>query len=219
MTIDRVATPEGELELRRRAADDFLMCLGGRVLMSSAARRSEEALGELAEESLRISDAPRILIAGLGMGHSLRSALDKLPEAARVEVAELNPVVLHWCRRELAELNGSAVLDPRVSVEIADVAQCIRAAATTEGPKRYHAILLDLYEGPPAAPKKDDPFYGREALESTHAALAPGGLLGVWSEDAAPGFERGLRRAGFDLERRRAGRGGRRHVIYLARRR
>jgi spermidine synthase len=219
VTIDRVATPEGDLELRRRAADDFLMCVGGRVLMSSAARRSEEALGELAEEALRISDAPRILIAGLGMGHTLRSALDRLPEAARVEVAELNPVVLRWCRTELAEQNGSAVLDTRVSVEIADVAQIIRAAATAEASNRYHAILLDLYEGPAAAPTQSDPFYGRQALESAHAALAPGGVLGVWSEEAAPGFERGMRHAGFDLERRRAGRGGRRHVIYLARRR
>jgi spermidine synthase len=219
VTIDRVATPEGDLELRRRAADDFLMCVGGRVLMSSAARRSEEALGELAEEASRQSDAPRVLIAGLGMGHTLRSALDKLPDAARVEVSELNPVVLHWCRTELAELNGSAVLDPRVSVEVADVAQSIRAAARGEGRNPYHAILLDLYQGPPPTPKKSDPFYGREALESTHAALSPGGLFGVWSEEAAPGFERGLRQAGFDLERRRAGRGGRRHVIYLARRR
>ncbi len=46
---------------------------------------------------------------------------------------------------------------------------------------------------------------------------APDGLLSVWSEDPDAGFEARLARAGFDLERDRPGRGGRRHAVYLAR--
>ena len=34
-TLDRRDTADGELELRRRGADDFLILVGGRVLMNS----------------------------------------------------------------------------------------------------------------------------------------------------------------------------------------
>ena len=217
LSIDSAQTPDGVLELRRRAADDFLMTIDGRVLMSSAARRSEETLGQLAAEATKRSPSPRVLIAGLGMGHTLRAALDVLPENARVEVAEINPVVARWSLEELAELNGSAAQDPRVSLEIADVAEVIRKSADRKSTKRFDAILLDLYVGPAASISAGDPFYGAEALRNTHSALRAGGVLGVWSESSSEDFERGLIHAGFEVECRRVGRGGRRHAVYVGR--
>jgi hypothetical protein len=47
-------------------------------------------------------------------------------------------------------------------------------------------------------------------------ALAPGGALGIWCEEPAPGFVRRLARAGLRAELRRIGRGGRRHALYRA---
>ena len=54
-TLDRVATPAGELTLRQRGPRDFLLAIDGRVLMTSAAHRSEEALarGDLPAGRLR----------------------------------------------------------------------------------------------------------------------------------------------------------------------
>ena len=44
-TLDRQDTPDGLLELRQRDSDDFLICIGGRVLMNSRSSRSETELG------------------------------------------------------------------------------------------------------------------------------------------------------------------------------
>jgi spermidine synthase len=210
-TLARVDTAEGPLELRARGERDFLIVVGGRVLMTSAAHRSEEALATRALTGLR-APAPRVLIGGLGMGFTLRAALDALPATARVRVVELNPVVVAWCRGPLAPLTGAAVDDPRVEVEVADVAHAIATAPAGA----LEAILLDLYEGPFAVVKDpDDPWFGRGALARARAALAPGGVLAVWSEEPCPPFARLLAAAGFALVTDEVRGGGRRHVVYL----
>lgn len=207
--LDRVPTRDGELELRQRADDDFLITQDGRVLMSSAARRSEEALGRLGVEGM--PPGASVLIGGLGMGCTLRAALDALPAEGRIVVAELHPCIVGWCRGPLAALTEGAVADPRVRVRLGDV-----AAAIPEGAP-WDAILLDLFVGPaPGAPSRSDPHFGEAALRQTHRALAPGGRLSIWSEDPDPAFERRLAGVGFAVERERPGRGGRRHVVYRA---
>lgn len=214
-TIDRVDTADGVLELRRRGERDFLIIINGRVLMNSSANRSEIALGESACRAVAARQSPRVLIGGLGMGLTLRAALDALPPAARVVVAEINPVVLQWCRGPLAGLTGSAVDDQRVTVVIDDVSSVI-ARASQPGAESFDAIIIDLYEGPHAANDRNDPFYGSRALKVTAASLSPGGVFAVWGENSDAAFERRLAAAGFSVERQRPGRGGLRHVVYLA---
>src|SRR6185369_1452532 len=115
-------TPDGQLDLRRRGEKDFLITIAGRVLMSSAAHRSEDKLAELACAGLARKRRARVLVSGLGMGFTLRAALDQLGPDAEVTVAELNPVVVEWCTSgPLAPLTASAACDPRVTVEVADV--------------------------------------------------------------------------------------------------
>jgi len=214
-TLDRVDSPDGPLELRRRGERDFLITLAGRVLMNSSAHRSEAALAELACAGLTASKVPRVLISGLGMGLTLRAALDVLPAAATVVVAELNPAVVDWCRGPLAELTASAVDDARVAIALQDVAAVVRAAAQ-RGP-RFDAILLDLYEGPATgAAGREDRFFGERALAVTRSALTRGGVFGVWAERPDAGFEKRLAAAGFRVEMSRPGRGGLRHAIYAA---
>jgi spermidine synthase len=218
-TLDAADTPDGRLELRRRGPDDFLITIGGRVLMNSRASLSERALGRLAGEAVAERAAPRVLVGGLGMGCTLRACLDALPAPARVVVAELHEPVARWCRDgPLAELTGGAARDPRVAIRIADVADEIRAAARPGG-ERFDAVVLDLFEGPRPACPPGHPVYGPAALGRAHAALHAGGVLAVWLEEPAPGFERSLGRAGFAVRRERAGAGGRRHAIVLATRR
>ncbi|MCE9572871.1 MAG: spermidine synthase [Deltaproteobacteria bacterium] len=211
--LETIATDEGPLELRQRGDDEFLIVIAGRVLMTSAARRSEEALATLALAELASGAAPRVLIGGLGMAYTLRAALDALPATAKVTVAELNPVVATWCRGPMAALTASAASDPRVTITIVDVARAIATAKAS-----YDAILLDLYEGPNAATQRqDDPFYGATALARSKAALRPGGVLAVWSEDPDAGFARRFEKAGFAVTTHRSGKGGRSHVVYLGR--
>jgi spermidine synthase len=215
--VDRAETGDGVLELRRRGQGDLLVTLAGRVLMNSASSRSERALAELACAELRGRRRPRVLIGGLGMGCTLRAALDALPEGARVTVAELHEVVARWCRGPLAELCGDALADPRVQLRIGDVAELIGEAASS-GAGRVDAILLDLFEGPGAGARlRAHPQYGDAALARARAALRDDGVLAVWCEDSAPAFQKGLRKAGFSVRCERPGRGGRRHAVYLAR--
>ena len=97
-TIESVPTETGLLELRQRGARDFLITVDGRVLMNSLAHRSEIALGQLACAHLSDAALPRVLLGGLGMGFTLKAVLNVLPATAKVVVAELNPVVVAWCR-------------------------------------------------------------------------------------------------------------------------
>jgi len=215
-TLDAVDTPDGRLVLRRRGDDDFLITLGGRVLMNSRASRSEAALGKLAAQAASSSATPRLLIGGLGMGCTLRAALDALPAQAEVVVSELNEVVVRWCDGALAPLTAHASRDARVRIEIIDVAERIAAAARRPG--EFDAIALDLYEGPHAGRGAEhDPLFGRAALDATRRALRTGGAFAVWTELRDAGFERRLRAARFEFDVQRPGRGGLRHAVYLAR--
>lgn len=216
-TLDRVSTPDGILELRRRGTRDFLITIEGRVLMNSSASRSEITLGDRACRPLTLLPKPRVLIGGLGMGLTLRASLDALPALAAVVIAELNPAMVAWCRGPLASVSGNAVDDPRVRLELADAARVITEAARP-GADKYDAVILDLYEGPHAATdEQNDPFYGRRALNRTAMALSTGGIFAVWGESPDHGFEKRLAASGFSIERLRPGRGGLRHVVYIAR--
>jgi spermidine synthase len=207
-TVAESAGKQGRLELRRRGAD-FLLLLEGRILMSSREDRSERALAAAVCERLTGRPAPRVLLGGLGLGRTLRAALDALPPRAEVEVAELEPAVVEWCRGPLAELAGRALEDPRVTVFSGDVRE--RAAASPRD-----AIVLDLSEGPAPSGLRHDPLYGPAALAGWREALTAGGTLGVWGEAPSRAFERALGRAGFGFVRLRPGRGARRHVVYVA---
>jgi spermidine synthase len=215
-TIDKVDTGDGVLELRKRGERDFMILINNRVLMNSSANRSEIVLGELGCRKAATRPRPRVLIGGLGMGLTLKAALDSLPFTAQLVVAEWNPVVVTWCRGPLAMLTNRAVDDPRVNVMIDDVSAAI-ARAAQPGAEQFDAIIIDLYEGPGAScDALLDPFYGSRALETTAAALSSGGIFAVWGENPDASFEKRLTAAGFIVDRARPGRGGLRHVVYVA---
>jgi spermidine synthase len=212
VTLATVQTAEGPLTLKQRGTT-FHIVIGGRVLMTSAERRSEEALATLALTNL--PKQPRVLIGGLGMAYTLRAALDVLPGNAQVSVAELTPAVEEWCRGPMAGLTNHAVADKRVKILIGDVSRIIAEAA----PGTWDAILLDLYEGPNAATqRRDDPFYGPAALARSRTALTPGGVLSVWSEDPDTAFHKRFVAAGFDVGLHKLG-SSRVHSVYLGHKR
>ena len=214
--LDTAQVPGGgELRLMKRGAE-FSIMLGGNQLMNSRVRGSEEALATIACERIQTRKRPRILIGGLGMGFTLRAALAVLGPDARIIVAELVPAVLAWARGSMAEIFGSSLTDPRVSVREADVSQLICA-----GPSTFDAILLDVDNGPGGLIQKaNDALYDLEGLSATRTALRPGGILAVWSAGPDLNFAKRLRKAGFDVDevrvRANGSRGGARHVIWIA---
>jgi spermidine synthase len=216
--VDSIDIDEGLLDLRQRGETDFLITIDRRVLMNSSANMSEIVLAELACESLKNKKKTRVLVGGLGMGFTLKAAIDNLPADAEIVVVELNPIMVKWCRGPIAHLTGGAVDDPRVKIVIDDVASVIRYTAMKGKRNRFDAIILDLYEGPYEGNQgRGEYLYGDMALELSSSALKAGGVFAVWSEDPDKAFEKRLKSAGFSVNRQRPGRGGSRHVVYIAR--
>lgn len=215
MLIDTAAVPGGgTLRLMRRDRE-FSIRVDGRELMASRMHGSEEALAELACARIAGRPKPRLLVGGLGMGFTLRAALDRSGPDARVVVAELVPAVIAWNRGPLAALSGHSVADKRVALREADVAKVIRDERAA-----YDAILLDVDNGPDGLTSEaNDRLYSPAGLGEAKAALRPGGVLAVWSAATDRSFARRLHQAGFAAEEisvRARGNRGPRHVIWLA---
>ncbi len=218
--LDTAVAPDGEeLELRRRGGSEYRIRAGGHELMSSEDEGSSRALAEKGCAHVQKSADARVLVGGLGMGFTLRAALDLVSAGSTVEVAELVPAVVTWNEGPLGPLAGHPLRDPRTVVRVGDVGDLIREARAG-----YDAILLDVDNGPIAlAHAKNDSLYGRRGLEHAKRALRPGGALAVWSLSDHHGFTARLRRTGFSVQVHRVpgSRKGRglRHVIWVARRR
>lgn len=210
--------PDGqELRLERHGGD-FMIVLDRNELMNSRMSGSEEALATLSCERLHGRTAPHILIGGYGMGFTLRAALAVFGADARVTVVELVPEILAWARGPMAALTGDCLDDRRLTLVDGDVADTIRQARGM-----FDAILLDVDNGPDGLTRAgNDRLYSSAGLQASWNALAPGGVLAVWSAAPDPGFTRRLSRAGFATEavtvRARGNGKGPRHTIWLAER-
>jgi spermidine synthase len=208
-------TPDGEDLSLTRQGNELVILAGGKPLMSSRMHGSEEALASLGCHTVRQRSQPCVLVGGLGMGFTLRATLDLLPADAVVVVAELVPAVVDWNRGPLGPLAGHPLEDPRVRVEVGDVATTLRASR-----RRFDAVLLDVDNGPKAFTATDNTrLYSDEGLAAAHAALTDGGVLAVWSAWDDRRFEQRLRFAGFTVTvervRARLKKGGPRHTIFL----
>lgn len=217
---ERIATAQipggGELRLMRRGAELSIMS-GAIELMNSRLSGSEAALASLTCAPLAAAPRPRVLIGGLGMGFTLRAALALLPPGAETEVAELVPEVVDWARGPMAGLFAGCLDDPRVRIQLADVADVIGAARGD-----YDAILLDVDNGPGGLNRAaNDGLYSAAGLGAARQALKPGGVLAVWSAVQDTDFVRRLRRGGYAVEEKQVratgGKRGARHIIWLAR--
>jgi spermidine synthase len=214
--LDTATVPGGEGDLRlMRRGSEFSIMAGSTSLMNSRMSGSEEALANLSWERISGQPRPHMLIGGLGMGFTLRAALAILPADARVTVAELVPAVVAWARGPMAEVFGTSISDPRVTIREADV------GALLHGEKLYDAILLDVDNGPEGLTRDaNDQLYTVAGLRRTLRALRDGGVLAVWSSHTSAPFTKRLAMAGFDVEearvRARGASGGERHHIWLA---
>jgi spermidine synthase len=194
---------------------EYVILAGGRSLMSSRMHGSEEALATISCRRARTLEQPSVLVGGLGMGFTLRATLDLLPPHASIVVAELVPAVVEWNRGPLGPLAAHPLKDPRVVVDVSDVAVTLRSS-----PGRFDAVLLDVDNGPAAfTASRNTGLYDDRGLAAARAALKPGGVLAVWSAWEDRKFEQRLRYGGFTVEvqrvRARLHKGGPRHTIFL----
>jgi len=204
------------LKLVRRS-DEYIILSNGKSLMSSRMHGSEEALATFACRKAAALEQPRILIGGLGMGFTLRAALDLLPSDAMVVVVEIVPAVVEWNRGPLGPLAGQPLEDARVQVEMDDVAITLSSHVG-----QFDAVLLDVDNGPTAFSGSNNAgLYDDGGIGVAFAALKMDGVLAVWSAREDRKFEQRLRHGRFVVEvervRGRLKKGGPSHTIFLGR--
>jgi spermidine synthase len=213
--LGQASTPAGETLTLIRRHEEYVILADGKSLMSSRMHGSEEALASFACRRARLHASPCVMVGGLGMGFTLRAALDLLPAGATVIVAELLDAVVEWNRGPLARLAGHPLRDPRVHVEVGDVAAMLRGRTG-----RLDAVLLDVDNGPAAFTSSINAgLYSESGIAAIRNALATRGVLAVWSAWEDRKFEQRLRYGGFTVHvervRARLKGGGPRHTIFL----
>jgi spermidine synthase len=195
--IATARTPDGgELALYQHDRD-FSIMINGQELMHSRQHESELALARLGCAHLADHRAPSILIGGLGMGYTLRQALDMLSPHAQVVVGELLGAVVEWNREFFGKLNGRPLEDERVDLKTGDIVKLISRSKT-----RFDAILLDIDNGPSAMTDSSNRrLYGREGIRACRSALREQGCLAVWTAEPSKKFEQFLMTCSFHVRR------------------
>ena len=186
-TLATCRTPDGASLTLHEHDGHYFLKVAGLQLMSTTASSSEEQMAEIS--CLHLTDRPQILIGGLGFGFTLKRVLTLTGQDATVDVAELLPEVIAWNREFLYEVNGKLLDDPRVHCHLVDVYDLIDHC----GENRYHAILLDVDNGPdPFVQNTNERLYTRSGISRIKNALHPGGRVIFWSAHPDKSFAKSL---------------------------
>lgn len=194
VTLGRAETPRGEVVLRRRGSGAGAveeLVVNGTFAMDSTETHSERELGRIA------AGAPRVLVGGLGLGHTVVAVLDeadRLGLAVVVDVVELEPALVTWAREGRTVTLARVAADPRVRLHVSDVATVL--AGLRRGPDGpWDAILLDVDNGPDfLVHAANEVLYAEPGLRAAYARLAPGGVLAIWCQAPSPSLLAALRR-------------------------
>ena len=214
--IANIPNDGGELMLLQRDKEFSIRLSGIRgELMNSRVHGSEEALADLGCTHLKTTDNAQILVGGLGIGFTLAATLKTVLPSAQVTVAELIPAVVEWNKGPLGECAGNPLQDSRTQVHVGDVAELLSGKK-----QRFHAVLLDVDNGPEGLTHSDNQWlYSTGGLDDIYKTLQPEGMLAIWSAGPDQLFMIRLKKAGFKVEvrtvRARPGKGSR-HTIFLA---
>jgi spermidine synthase len=199
----------GPLTLKRRGSE-FIVLTDGKILMGSKRHGSEDELAIKACESLGMP-SPKVLIAGLGFGYTLRKALEVLPSGAHLTVAELSAPLVEWNQTIVGHLANHPLSDPRVELVIGDVRDALKRNDAT-----FNAIMLDVDNGPFAISHEANAgLYSHKGLKLIHQALAAKGTAVVWSASDDAAFKRRLDDAHFATTKTWSIAGSQ-HVLFIA---
>ena len=189
--LDYRPTAIGAVSLRRRrdmrlGGDVYEIKLGEEFLMSSFFTVSEIALARLGLDA--VSGArPDVVVGGLGLGYTARTVLER-PETGSLVVVEMLEPVIDWHRDGLLPLGAGIVADPRCRLVQGDFFAMAAGEAgfDPQAPgRRFDAILLDIDHSPEALlDARSTSFYRPEGLEAMARWLKPGGIFGLWSNEA-----------------------------------
>ncbi|MEU6851212.1 spermidine synthase [Actinacidiphila alni] len=190
--IDWQPTPIGEISLRRRwdpaaGEDVHEVKLGDEFLMSSLF-----TAGEIALARLGLAELPEdggdfdVVVGGLGLGYTARAALDD-PRVRSLVVVDTLAEVIGWHERHLVPLGAELTGDPRCRLAHGDffaLAAGGDGLDPAEPGRRFHAVLLDVDHSPAhVLHPRHAALYRPDGLRRLAAALHPGGVFALWSNE------------------------------------
>src|SRR6476646_270296 len=189
--LDYRETPLGELILRRRRMlslgdlEIYEVKLGDAFLMSSLFHEVEEALARFGLAELT-GERWDVVVGGLGLGYTARSALEHRDVASLLIVDALQPVI-EWHQRGLVPLGKELTGDSRTRFLHADFferAQSTDGFDRDEPGRKFHAVLLDIDHSPRnLLDPRNAAFYRADGLRALTTHLHPGGVFALWSDD------------------------------------
>ena len=214
-TVGEAVSPDGtRLELVEHDGE-YIIKADDLPLMSTRMHFSEMELARLVCTKLK-SNA-KVMIGGLGLGYTLRSALDLIPKDGVVVQVELVPEVIEWNKGPLGPFNNHPLKDTRTEIVQDDISKVIR-----QSQNNYDSIILDVDNGPsPLINERNAWLYTNQGLQSIRKALKNQGQVAIWSANDDTRFISHMKRNGFLAEKHyiqaHKGKGGIRHVIFTGR--
>lgn len=189
--LDYAPTPIGAISLRRRhilalKTDVFEILLGEEHLMSSLFTASEIAL---ADKGLAALDGDKldVLVGGLGLGYTAQAVLAH-ESVADLTVVDLLEPVIRWHEEGLVPMKTELADSPRCRLVQGDF---FAMAASEDGfdrdhpGRQYDALLIDIDHTPERLLHGGSKgFYTPEGLRSVQRFVKPGGIVGLWSDEA-----------------------------------
>ncbi len=194
--IERCRGEAGEIQLQRRGAE-YEIIYNGIFLMATYNGESEKtAVREALKNITAWNKGPvNVLMGGLGVGYSLREALD-WKQVNRVVVIEIEPAVISWNRGILARVNGWALSDQRVEIingDFVEVLKYLAAAAAGDPSEAFGVVVADIDNGSGWLSLPANAYlYREEGLGFIKQCLIPGGAACFWCPDRETVFEKRL---------------------------
>lgn len=189
-TLAETQLPDGSpLALQEHDGRHYLL-VHGQQIAGPATLGAEMELARLACAPFRPARQPKVLVIGLGLGHTLTGLAAALPQKrATFIVAEPLAELPAWHRSHLPASPFNT--DPRVTLQPEP-----GPAGLSRHSGTLHAITIHLDAAPTSErnrPWTDDPRW----LAAAYDALQSGGLLAIAATRPVPSLTRRLQRCGF----------------------
>lgn len=176
----RAASPRGEIVLAARDDGTLELRVNGVLVMDSRETSSERLLARAA--LARVADPGRVLVGGLGLGFTAADVLAD-PRVRSLDVVEIEEAVVGWFTDGSVPHGPALLHDGRLRLHVAEVLSYLSVAE----PASYDVVLLDVDNGPDQLVYLANmALYTRLGLAVVRRALAPGGVVVVWSAHPAP---------------------------------